>query len=135
MRPRGGPKIAQLFISFAKAAVVNLASHDGNADSGGVVNASTPGYIQKDLSVDEFQKHLAAKAAEMDSAGPGSVNFNDISLDSAKPDSLLFHDGSNRSMEQLMSDQAKNALMHNLAVELLRRQYMTLDMAIKERPE
>lgn len=100
-----------------------------------VVNATTPGYIQKDLSVDAFQKQLTAKAAEMESAGPGSVNFDDVPLDSAKPNSLLFHDGNNRSMEQLMSDQAKNALMHNLAVELLRRQYMTLDMAIKERPE
>ena len=39
---------------------------------------------------------------------------------------ILFHDGNNRSMEQLMSDQAKNALMHNLAIELLRNQYVAV---------
>ena len=38
---------------------------------------------------------------------------------------MLFHDGDNRSMEQLMSDQAKNALMHNLVIELLRKQFQT----------
>ena len=38
-----------------------------------------------------------------------------------------------RSMEQLMTDQAKNALMHNLVVELLRKQYGALEMALKER--
>ena len=99
-----------------------------------VVNATTPGYIQKDLSVDAFQKQLTAKAAEMESAGPGSVNFDDVPLDSAKPNSLLFHDGNNRSMEQLMSDQAKNAMMHNVIVELLRKQFATMELALKDRP-
>jgi flagellar basal-body rod protein FlgB len=99
-----------------------------------VVNASTPGYIQKDLSVNGFEKQLAAKEAQTESTGPGAVDFNDISMDVKHPNSLLFHDGNNRSMEQLMTDQAKNALMHNLAVELLRRQFATLDMALKERP-
>ena len=47
---------------------------------------------------------------------------------------MLFHDGTNRSAEQLMTDQAKNALMHNLAIELLRNQFQQLEMAIKERP-
>jgi flagellar basal-body rod protein FlgB len=100
-----------------------------------VVNASTPGYIQKDLSVGEFQKALAAKVDEAETAGPGSVDFTDISMDETNPRSLLFQDGNNRSMEQLMTDQAKNALMHNLAVELLRRQYATLSMAIMEKPQ
>jgi flagellar basal-body rod protein FlgB len=100
-----------------------------------VVNASTPGYIQKDLSVDSFQKMLAEKVDQSESAPPGSVSFDDISEEVQQPTrNILFHDGNNRSMEQLMTDQAKNALMHNMAVELLRRQYATLDMAIKERP-
>ena len=45
---------------------------------------------------------------------------------------ILFHDGNNRSMEQLMSNQAKNALMHNLAVELLKNQYSMLETASRE---
>jgi hypothetical protein len=37
-------------------------------------------------------------------------------------------------MEQLMSDQAKNALMHNFVIELLRKQFQTMEMALKDRP-
>jgi flagellar basal-body rod protein FlgB len=99
-----------------------------------VVNVSTPGYTQKDMSVDAFEKELTAKEAQAGDASPGAVSFDDISMDVSKPNSLVFHDGNNRSMEQLMTDQAKNALMHNLAVELLRRQWATLDMALKEKP-
>jgi flagellar basal-body rod protein FlgB len=99
-----------------------------------VVNASTPNYQQKDLSVDSFEKALAAKVDDAKGAPPGSVDFSDISMDPTNPQSLMFHDGNNRSMEQLMTEQAKNALMHNVAVELLRRQYATLNMALTEKP-
>jgi flagellar basal-body rod protein FlgB len=99
-----------------------------------IVNASTPGYQQKDLSVTAFEKSLAAKQQEADSSVPGTTDFKDIPLEDEKSGGILFHDGNNRSMEQLMTDQAKNALMHNLAVELLRRQFATLDMALKEKP-
>jgi flagellar basal-body rod protein FlgB len=98
-----------------------------------VVNASTPNYIQKDLSLDQFQDMLAKKVKEQDSAAPGSVQFEDISMDIQHPRrGILFHDGNNRSMEQLMTDQAKNALMHSLAVELLRDQYSMMETALKE---
>jgi len=100
-----------------------------------VVNATTPNYIQKDLSVGDFQKALSEKEAATESSGPGSTDFSGIPMDETNPKSLLFHDGNNRSMEQLMTDQAKNALMHNLAVELLRRQFATLSMALAERPQ
>jgi flagellar basal body rod protein FlgB len=46
---------------------------------------------------------------------------------------ILFHDGNNRSMEQLATDLAKNAMMHNLAIELLRKQFQQMDMALKEK--
>jgi flagellar basal body rod protein FlgB len=36
-------------------------------------------------------------------------------------------------MEALQSDLAKNAMMHNLAIELLRRQFESMEMALKER--
>ena len=98
-----------------------------------VANISTPGYVQKDMSVDQFQQELAQRVQQADSAAPGSVRFDDISMDIQNPvNGILFHDGNNRSMEQLMSDQAKNALMHNLAIELLRSQYSQLETAIKE---
>jgi flagellar basal-body rod protein FlgB len=99
-----------------------------------IVNASTPNYVQKDLSLDQFQALLARKVQQQDENGPGSVSFDDISMDIQHPRrGMLFHDGNNRSMDQLMSDQAKNALMHSLAVELLRQQYSTMEMALRER--
>jgi len=99
-----------------------------------VVNANTPNYRQKDLSLDKFQAMLQERADVKASSAPGSVGFSDIGASVEEPtNGILFHDGSNRSMEQLVSDQAKNAMMHNLVVELLRKQYSALDMALKER--
>jgi flagellar basal-body rod protein FlgB len=98
-----------------------------------IVNASTPGYVQKDLSLDQFQLLLRKKVKLQQSAAPGSVQFEDISMDIQHPRrGILFHDGNNRSMDQLMSDQAKNALMHSLAVELLRDQYSMMETALRE---
>jgi flagellar basal-body rod protein FlgB len=99
-----------------------------------IANATTPNYQQKDLSVSAFQAQLRDRVSARDSAGPGEVRFDNISTDVNNPMSgILFHDGNNRSMEQLMTENAKNALMHNLVVELLRRQYQTMDMALKEK--
>ena len=100
-----------------------------------VVNISTPGYRQKDLSLERFQKMLADRAEQARDSASGAMKFDDIVGQSEDPHrGILFHDGQNRSMEQLMSDQAKNALMHNLAIELLRRQFQTIETALKERP-
>jgi flagellar basal-body rod protein FlgB len=100
-----------------------------------IANLSTPGYIQKDLSLPAFQAKLRERLDERDSAPPDSTSFDDISIDVDQPKSnILFHDGNNRSVEQLMSDNAKNALMHSLAVELLKRQFATMEMALREKP-
>jgi flagellar basal-body rod protein FlgB len=99
-----------------------------------IANDLTPGYQQKDLSVDKFQKLLRKRVDLQESAPVGSVRFDDIQAEVVNPaNGILSHDGNNRSMEQMMTDNVKNALMHNLVVELLRRQYQTLDMALKER--
>ena len=100
-----------------------------------VVNISTPGYKQKDLSLEKFQQMLAERSEEAGKSAPGSVRFDDITMDAENAHrGILFHDGQTRSMENLMSDQARNALMHNLAIELLRRQFQTMQMAIKGQP-
>src|SRR3954468_5907022 len=101
-----------------------------------VVNLSTPGYQQKDLDENKFRGMLRERAdARAAAANPGDVAFDDISVDSEEPErGLLFHDGQTRSVEQLMTDQAKNAMTHNLVVELLRKQFSALDMALKEKP-
>src|SRR5206468_7993267 len=99
-----------------------------------VVNVDTPGYQQKDLSLEKFQALLRDRVdrrRDMPSGGAdGSAGafdvgaFDDVAADVQSPRrGILFHDGNNRSMEQLMADQARNAMMHNLAVELLRKQF------------
>jgi flagellar basal-body rod protein FlgB len=99
-----------------------------------VANVSTPGYRQQDLSTERFQAALQERVEERNAAAPGSVGFNDIGADIEEPNSgILYHDGNNRSMEQLMSDNAKNALLHNMIVELLRKQFGAMEMALKER--
>jgi flagellar basal-body rod protein FlgB len=99
-----------------------------------VANVSTPGFRQKDLSKQKFQSALRDRIEQRDSAPPGSVGFEDVSAENEDLNhQILFHDGNNRSMEQLMSDSAKNALLHNMTIELLRKQFNQLDMALKER--
>lgn len=99
-----------------------------------IVNISTPGYQQKDLSLDKFQAMLRERVADRNVLGPTRVRFEDVEAELEHPErGMLFHDGANRSVEQLMTDQAKNALMHNLAIELLRKQFSGLEAALKER--
>ena len=100
-----------------------------------VVNVSTPNYRQKDLSVEKFQAMLRDRVERRRDSQPGDgVGFDDVAAELQTPQrGILFHDGNNRSMEHLMSDQAKNAMMHNLCVELLRKQFQSLELALKER--
>ena len=99
-----------------------------------IANISTPGYRQKDLSLEKFQALLRDRLQARRGAPAGSVRFDDIRMDTEHPmRGILFHDGANRSVEHLMSDLSKNAMMHNLAVELLRKQYQSMEAALKER--
>jgi flagellar basal-body rod protein FlgB len=99
-----------------------------------VANVDTPGYEQKDLDAGKFQEMLSERLQQREDAPPGSVNFSDVTAEVQNPHStLLYHDRNNRSMEQLMSDNAKNALFHNMIVEILRKQYGAMEMALRER--
>ena len=99
-----------------------------------LANASTPGYRQKDLSVDKFRQMLRDRVDAKRVAPPGTVGFDDVSAEVERPQQgLLFHDGNNRSMEQLMSDSAKNAMFHNMMVEMLRKQFDSIESALRER--
>jgi flagellar basal-body rod protein FlgB len=99
-----------------------------------VANISTPGYVQKDLSVGRFNQLLQERVELRRKAAPGSVRFDDIAGELENPArGVLFHDRSNRSTEQLMTDAAKNALYHNMLVELLRKAHGSIENALKER--
>lgn len=98
-----------------------------------VVNISTPNYRQKDLSVEKFQQMLGDWVAQRGAGGNPADAAEHFAEAETPRRGVLFHDGANRSMEQLMTDQAKNALMHNLAIELLRKQFQAMEMALRER--
>jgi len=98
-----------------------------------IANVDTPGYRQRDLSVARFEAMLRERVDRRASGGRG-VRFGDIRAEVEHPvRGILFHDRNNRSMEQLATDLAKNAMLHNVAIELLRKQYTGMEMALKER--
>src|SRR5438270_8836748 len=84
-----------------------------------IANVDTPGYLQKDLDVERFNTMLQDRVERADDDG-GAASFGGVDAELRHPtDNILFHDGNNRSMEQLNSDMAKNGLLHNMVVELL----------------
>lgn len=99
-----------------------------------IANVDVPNYRQKDLSVRRFEQMLGKALEDRGRPGGTEAKFADLSLEIENPTrGILSHDGNNRSMEELMTDEAKNGMMHNLAIELLRKQFQQLDMALKER--
>src|SRR5689334_23252686 len=123
---QGNAPLIEQAVRFSAARQRLLAEHQSNVD--------TPGYVQKDLSVAKFQEMLRDRVDERRVAPVGTTRFDDIM---GEPDSpvrnILFHDRNNRSMEQLVSDGAKNALYHNMMIELLRKQMGSIESALKER--
>jgi flagellar basal-body rod protein FlgB len=112
--------------------VVNFAAQRHKLLLENIANVDTPGYRQKDLSVARFSSMLREHVDERRRHGVAS--FDDMSSEVENPvRGILFHDRNNRSMEQLSTDLAKNAMMHNLAIELLRKQFQQMDMALKEK--
>ena len=112
--------------------VINFASSRHKLLLDNIANVDTPGYRQKDLSVERFSSMLRERVDERRQTGTAA--FDDIDLSTENPvRGILFHDRNNRSMEQLATDLAKNAMMHNLAIELLRKQFQQMDMALKEK--
>jgi flagellar basal-body rod protein FlgB len=99
-----------------------------------IANVDTPGYRTKDLSEAKFFAMLRDRAAARQEAAPGSLAYDGLNVDVENPRAgILFHDRNNRSMEQLASDQAKNGLLYTMAIELLKKQFSTMEMALKER--
>lgn len=109
--------------------VINFTARRHRLIAENIANIDTPGYRQKDLSVSAFRKALA-EMARRGRAGPLPAEVLAVRQPAA---GILAHDGNNRSMEQLAADMAGNGLLHNVAVELLRKQYQKLETALRER--
>lgn len=121
--------------------VVNFAQARHEVLSGNIANMDTPGYQTQDLNAEVFQSQLR-KAIDAGRSNPhgGGVAAGRISLgdrkfstvrDSLK--SILHHDNSNVSVEQQVTQLAKNQMQHNMAMSVLNNQFQLLESAISEK--
>ena len=94
-----------------------------------IANVDTPGFRQKDLDPAQFMALLRQRIEQRN-----GNSTNPPGLDVSRPSNgILFHDGNNRSMEQLETDQKKTGLMYTVAMEMLRQQYQEMQLALKEK--
>lgn len=112
--------------------------------AGNLANLDTPGYRARDLSVADFQTALAesVRNAEQPAAGGAHraadrlapVTRDDLySGPREATEQVVFHDGSDVSLEQQVTEIAKNRHLHGLAIATMRSQFALLQAAITER--
>jgi flagellar basal-body rod protein FlgB len=105
--------------------------------AGNVANLDTPGYRQKDLDETHFQTALAdsIRSGQQPSAYSGAAATRDdmYSGPRAASEQIVFHDGSDVSLENQVTEIAKNQHLHGLAVTTMRSQFALLRAAITER--
>ena len=136
---RGSLPVLEQALRFTEARHQVLANNGSNFD--------TVGFKATDLPVAEFQAALRQAVNDRDRGGAGATlrlrSTRHLKWDrdgrlEASPvelqgHNILFHDGNNRFVEKQMSEMSKNALLHNVTVELLRHQYNVLETAIRGR--
>jgi flagellar basal-body rod protein FlgB len=122
-----------------------------------IANLDTPDYRAKDLPVGRFQETLAESIERSKRPspghspgllsnglqGPGSrrtdllgrpVERDDIASGPRNAmEPIVYHDGSDVSLERQVTEMSKNSSMHNLAVATMRNQFEMLRAAITER--
>ena len=123
--------------------------------AGNVANTDTPGYQSKDLSVDTFQKSLRdaiqAGRRERDmSPGlrlslfgspnhatmPSFADAKKVAMENVHDSmkQIVYHDGSNDSLEMQVTQISKNQSMHTMAIAMMKSQFRQLQMAITGSP-
>jgi flagellar basal-body rod protein FlgB len=109
-----------------------------------VANMQTPGYRARQVDEAGFRQALgeAVNAGRRDPGRPFRVSAEGVArTDEAgrlqvtpserPPDNVLFHDGTNLSIEREMADLAKTGLLHEQAASLLRGHLDGLRKAIR----
>ena len=105
--------------------------------AGNIANFDTPDYRSRDLDVGDFQNALAesidaSRQPAVQSVSP--TTRDDIySGPRAATEQVVFHDGSDVSMEHQVTKLAKNQHLHSLAITTMRSQFSLLRAAITER--
>ena len=109
--------------------------------AGNLANLDTPDYKTRDLSLTEFQTQLKAITNPSKSnttiyvPGKGQQPITQQqALEKARDVSkqILYHDGGDVSLEEQVTEISKNQIMHNTAIALMRSQFQTLQVAIRE---
>ena len=119
--------------------------------AGNIANTDTPDYESKDLSVDTFQKSLreafqaerqeqemspGLRLSLLGSTSPASSpSFEDskkVAMESVRDSmkQIVYHDGSDDSLEMQVTQIAKNQSMHTMAIAMMKNQFRQLQMAI-----
>jgi len=104
--------------------------------AGNVANIDTPDYRARDLDIGDFQNALAESIqnSERRPTGVEPTTRDDLYAGPRKAtEQVVFHDGSDVSIEQQITEIAKNQHMHSLAVTTMRSQFALLRAAITER--
>jgi len=105
--------------------------------AGNVANLDTPDYHSRDLDSGDFQNALAESIDTARNAPAYSVSpatRDDIySGPRQATEQVVFHDGSDVSLEHQVTEMAKNQHLHGLAVATMRSQFSLLRAAITER--
>ncbi len=124
----------------ALAEVLNFAEARHGVLVGNIANINTPGYRNRDLSVQTFQAQLKeAMAASQRTGEPVSPGV--LTTDPSDPmrsvreslTNVLYHDDTNIDMEKQVAEISKNQFMHNLALTVMNDQFQLLQTAISER--
>lgn len=109
-----------------------------------IANAETPGYVARDLPVDDFKEALRravaardvrrARAFDLRGEGirprPGGYAVDPVPA----LGNIVRHDGNDVSPEQQMSRLMQNTLWHNGLAQMLTQQYNLIATAIRGRP-
>lgn len=105
--------------------------------TGNIANMDTPDYRSRDLDTADFQNALAESIDHASQSATGSlspVTRDDVlSGPRAAMEQVVFHDGSDVSLEHQVTEIAKNQHLHSLAVTTMRSQFALLRAAITER--
>ena len=103
--------------------------------AGNLANMDTPGYQSRDLSVEQFQDALATSIRYgTDTAGVDPTTRDEIEMGPRDAmEQVVYHDGSDVSLEHQVTEIAKNQHLHSAAITTMRSQFALLKAAITER--
>ena len=105
--------------------------------AGNLANFDTPDYRSRDLDIGDFHNALAESIDSARHSATQSITpatRDDIYAGPrAASEQVVFHDGSDVSLEHQVTELAKNQHLHGLAITTMRSQFALLRAAITER--